>query len=169
MVVIYLQARRDASERIHVLGADAWEGQTVAEVFAAMQRHGYVFAEHLMPHDSETRNVATRTTPAQVMRGLGQRVRVVPRDELLRGINAVRAPFPRLVFDRRRCATLLEMLGAYIKAWDATGKVFKPTPRHNQASHYADALRCFAMGYREPREVNAKGAPEVRDQQNLRI
>jgi hypothetical protein len=150
---VYVQPRRDASDRLNVLGADAWEGQTVSEVLAAMQRHGYVIAKHLMPHDADTRSVVTKVTPAQVARGLGQRVEVVPRGELVPGINAMRALFPRLVFDRRGCATLLHMLSAYIKKWDERGKVFQPKPAHTQASHFADALRTFAVGYRDLPEM----------------
>jgi hypothetical protein len=157
MVVVYFQSRADTSERINVLGADAWEGHTVPEVLAAMQPRGYVIGEHLMPHDADTRNVVTKVTPAEVARGLGYRVRVVPRSDLLPGINAVRALFPRLVFDRRGCATLLEMLAAYIKRWDEKNKVFQPKPAHTQASHFADALRTFAVGYRERRDDRPQG------------
>lgn len=44
--------------------------------------------------------------------------------------------------------------------WDAKGKTFRGAPLHSWASHYADALRTFAVGYREPREVNKQALPK---------
>jgi phage terminase large subunit len=149
-VVVYFQPRHDASERIHVLGADAFEGAALPEIIATMQRHGYVFGTHYAPHDAANREKGTGKTYAGVARELGVKLTVVPRGlSLLEGINAVRSMFPRFVFDRRGCAQLVPALGAYSKLWDAKAKIFRPSPAHTQASHYADAVRSFVMGYRD--------------------
>ena len=149
-VVVYLQPKNDPSERIHVIGAEAWEGAALPEIVAGMQAHRYTFGTHLVPHDAANREKGSGKTYVDVARELGVRLKVVPRaPNLLEGIGAVRALFPRLVFDRRGCARLLEALGAYTKTWDPRGKVFRPSPAHTWASHYADALRTFAVGYRD--------------------
>ena len=149
-VVVYLQPRHDPGERVHVIGCDAWEGAALPEIIAGMQAHGYTFGTHLVPHDAANREKGSGKTYVDVARELGVRLKVVPRaPNLLEGIGAVRALFPRLVFDRRRGAKLLEALGAYTKTWDPRGKVFRPSPAHTWASHYADALRTFAVGYRD--------------------
>lgn len=155
-VIVYFQPLRDPSERIHVIDCDAWEGAALPEILAGVQRHGYAFAEHLVPHDAGNREKGSGKTYVDVARELNVRLRVVPRGpDLLEGIGAVRALFPRLVFDRRRCARLVEALGAYTKTWDPRGKVFRPSPAHTWASHYADAVRTFAVGYRDRDEGDA--------------
>ena len=37
--------------------------------------------------------------------------------------------------------------GRVHETWDPRGKGFRPNPAHTWASHYADALRTFAVGY----------------------
>jgi hypothetical protein len=68
------------------------------------------------------------------------------------GVDAVRRMFGRLRFDRRKCGKLLEALAEYQKVWDPRGKTYRNTPLHSWSSHYSDALRTFAVGFREPRD-----------------
>jgi hypothetical protein len=159
-VVVYLQPRHDPSERIHVLGADAYEGAALPEIIVGLGRRGYVFGTHLVPHDAGAREKGSGKTYQETAHELGVRLKVVPRElSVLEGIGAVRALFPRLVFDRRGCARLLEALGAYTKTWDPRGKVFRPSPAHTWASHFADALRTFAVGYRDRDDAVAPRRP----------
>jgi phage terminase large subunit len=148
-VVLYLQPLRDPGGPIHVLRADAFEGAALPEIIAGMQRHGYVFGRHLVPHDAGHREKGTGQTYVDVGRGLGVKLEVTPRLDLLEGISAVRALFSRLVFDRRGCQKLLEALGSYTKVWDPKGKVYRQSPAHTWSSHYADAMRTFATAYRD--------------------
>ena len=144
--VVYVQ---DVGERLHIVNAEEYEGRALPEILARVQQHGYVFRDHLAPHDIEVRDYTAGITRREVARRLGFNFTTVPRLSVQEGIDAVRRMFPRLVFDRRRCAKLLEALGAYQKVWDARGKTFRDAPMHSWASHYADALRTFAIGYRE--------------------
>jgi phage terminase large subunit len=158
-VIGYFQPARDPGERIHVIDCDAYEGTGLPEIVAGMHRHAFVFERHLAPHDAEQHDLGSGKTLAQTAAGLGVRFQVVPRGDLLQGIDQVRAVFPRLVFDRRRCARLIEALGAYTKTWDAKGKVFRPNPAHTWASHFADMLRTFAMGFRDRPNVDPRSLP----------
>jgi hypothetical protein len=95
------------------------------------------------------RDYTAGITRREVAQRLGFRFTTVPRLSVQEGIDAVRRLFPRLVFDRRQCAKLLQALAEYQKVWDARGKTFRDAPMHSWASHYADALRTFSVGYRE--------------------
>jgi phage terminase large subunit len=154
-VIVYVQER---GEWLDVVDCEGFTGVDTTGAVARLQAHGYVFREHLAPHDADQHNVASGQSPKEVAARLGVRFRVVPKTDVQWGIDAVRRLFPRLRFDRRRCAKLLEALAGYEKQWDPRGKVFRDRPLHSWHSHYADALRTFAVGYREPiaHDPNAK-------------
>lgn len=146
--IVYVQP---VGERLHVVNAEEYEGLSLPDILSRMQRHGYTFRQQLAPFDIEVRDYSVGVSRRDVARRLGVRFDVAPRLTVAEGIDAVRRLFPRLVFDRRACARLLQALAEYQKVWDAKGKTFRDAPLHSWASHYADALRTFAVGYRERR------------------
>ncbi len=153
--IIYVQ---EAGERLHVIHAEDFEGLSLPEILSRTQRHGYVFdpRRQLAPHDIEVRDLSVGVSRRDVAARLGTRFTTVPRSGVAEGIDAARRLFPRLVFDRRRCAKLLQALAEYQKVWDPKGKTFRDAPLHSWASHYADAMRTFALGYREPRDPDQR-------------
>ena len=52
--------------------------------------------------------------------------------------------FPRCQFDEAGCSLGLKRLRAYRKEWDELRGVWKDRPRHDEASHAADAFLTFA-------------------------
>jgi len=164
--ICYVQ---EAGERLHVVNAEDFEGLSLPEILSRTQRHGYVFdaRRQLAPHDIEVRDLSVGISRREVAAKLGTRFTTVARGSVAEGIDAVRRLFPRLVFDRRQCAKLLQALGEYQKVWDARGKVFRDAPLHSWASHYADALRTFALGYRERRESSRRAPKPARTNWNL--
>ena len=150
-VVLYAQ---DRGEWLDLVNADAFERMSLPEILSDVQGHRYVIREWLAPHDISQHEFGSGQTPLEVARRLGVAFRVAPKLDVQTGIDSVRRLFARLRFDRRRCAKLLEALGGYQKVWDARGKVFRDKPLHSWHSHYADALRVLATGYREPRDVS---------------
>jgi hypothetical protein len=157
--VVYVQ---EAGEWLHVVGADEYEGLSLPEIIARVQGRGYVFGRHLAPHDIEVRDYTAGITRREVAARLGFRFKTTPRLSVAEGVDAVRRLFPRLVFDRRQGAKLLQALGEYQKVWDARGKVFRDAPLHNWASHLCDALRTFAVGYRERDDDRPHGAYQAK-------
>jgi hypothetical protein len=59
-------------------------------------------------------------------------------------IATARAVFPRCQFDETGCSVGLKRLRAYRKEWDEQRGVWKDRPRHDDASHGADAFMTFA-------------------------
>lgn len=88
-------------------------------------------------------------TRLQTLIELGRRPRLVPRHKLEDGINAARRLIPRCLFDGDRCELGLERLRQYRREWDDGRKAFQDHPRHDHASHAADAFRYLAMAWRE--------------------
>lgn len=114
----------------------------------------YTYGRHYFPHDIEARDFSsdgrTRLAMAESL-GLTPAV-VVPRGDVADGIQAVRTLFPRFVFDQEKCYEGLEALKRYRRAWNEAQKTWATHAEHSWASHAADSLRCFAMGYQDPRE-----------------
>jgi phage terminase large subunit len=117
----------------------------------ALKDKPYTYGRHYFPHDIEARDFSsdgrTRLAMAEQL-GLKPAV-VVPRGDVADGIQAVRTLFPRFVFDSEKCYEGIECLKAYRREWSETRKAWLEHPLHDFASHAADALRTFAMGYQE--------------------
>jgi hypothetical protein len=111
----------------------------------------YTLGRIYWPHDIEARDFSsdgrTRLAIAESL-GLKPSV-VVPRGDIADGIAQVRTMFPRFLFDAEKCYEGLEALKAYRREWSETRKDWLDHPLHNYASHAADSLRTFAMGYQE--------------------
>lgn len=111
-----------------------------------LQGRPYVYGEHLLPHDAEARELGTGRSRVETLARLGVKARVLPREGVDDGIQAVRLLIPRSWFDAGKCAAGLEALRNYRREWNEKRDVYQPRPLHDWASHAADAARCAAMG-----------------------
>jgi phage terminase large subunit len=117
----------------------------------------YTFGRHLLPHDVEHYELGTGKSRADVLRGLGVKVTPLPQAPVEDGIQAVRSLLPRCWFDETACGRGIEALRQYQREYDDRLQTFKARPRHDWASHAADAFRYLAMGLRDatPRPMPA--------------
>lgn len=121
-----------------------------------LQSKGYVYTEHVWPHDGNHRIIGKNI---QTSKEMGQEVgirpiRIVPRttsviDDIR---NYCKPVLPRCFFDEARCSVGIKHLDNYRKAWDDRNGQWKDKPLHDEASHCADAFRTFAVGYRDRQE-----------------
>jgi len=106
------------------------------------EKKGYVYGKHLWPHDGGHGHLGLGSKKLNELMGdLGIDVQVQPRTDVQVGIQAVRQMLSRCWFDQERCAEGLKALRSYRKEWDEIRGIWKPTPRHDFASHGADAFR----------------------------
>ncbi len=134
-----------------------WEGVDESLPACARQvvQREWTWKRHLLPHDAAQREKHTESklTMEQTLNRLGVRpTRIVQRGGISDGINAVQMLLPRMVFDETACEAGLNALRAYGREWNERMGVWRSEPRHDWASHGADALRTFAAGFREQRE-----------------
>lgn len=135
---------------IRLIEYQEWTGTALTAVARDILQKPYAYEKHILPHDAEVREMTTAQTRRAVLEGiLGNRIEIAPRLEVADGINAVRANFPRMWFDKTKCERGLECLRNYRKKWDDSRKTFLQTPMHDWASHGADALRMLGVTYRE--------------------
>jgi phage terminase large subunit len=114
-----------------------------------LQDRPYIYGEHLLPHDAAARELGTGRSRVETLRRLGVKARVLPREGVDDGIQAVRLMIPRSWFDAGKCAAGLEALRNYRREWDEKRDNFRPRPLHDWSSHAADAARAAAMGLPE--------------------
>jgi phage terminase large subunit len=150
---------------IHVI--DYWQGahsdsmvQAVAALAAKPYRYGYDW----VPHDAKTPETSNGRTRVEMLASLRRMPRVVALHKVDDGINAARVTLGRCYFDQEKCAQGLNALREYRSEWDDEKKVFSNKPRHDWASHAADAFRYLAMAWRE---LTPDAMPKT-DQEKLR-
>jgi hypothetical protein len=114
-----------------------------------LQAKGYVYGEHVLPHDAHVQDLGSGKTRIETLTGLGIRPRVLSQHKVPDGINAVRLLLPRCWFDAEKCARGLEALRHYRAEWDERRQTLREQPLHDWSSHAADAFRYLAMGLRE--------------------
>ncbi|WP_321449278.1 terminase [uncultured Cohaesibacter sp.] len=113
---------------------------------------GAVWGQHFGPHDLNVRELmAEGKTRQEVAQGLGIKFEVVPRVADKRdGIEASRQILPLCAFDEEECSTGIKHLTNYRKDFDEKNGVWKSQPRHDEASHGADAFQTFSTGWVKP-------------------
>jgi hypothetical protein len=131
-------------------------GEAYSYYIGELQKRGYVWGTHHLPHDAEHERQQGDTTEAPVdtlrKSKLGGRWEVVPRvEDINHGIQLTRAAFSNCTFDETGCKEGLIHLQNYRKEWDEARGTWKLKPRHDEHSEGADAYRQYAQGYRPTR------------------
>ena len=139
---------------------DYYEGSGVGlEHYAkVLQDKGYVYDQHILPHDVRVRELGSGMSRLETLADLGIRdVEIAPQLNIDDGIQKVRSMLPNCWFDGIKCEKGIDSLINYSRDWDENGKTWRLRPRHDWASHGADAFRYLAIGYRP--NVSDWGAP----------
>ncbi len=131
---------------VHVIDYYQSSGAGLDHYVNILQGRGYVYGQHLLPHDAAASELGTGTTRLETLRRLGVNGRVLPAAKVDDGINAVRLLIPRCWFDASKCAQGLEALRLYQREWDDKAQDFRARPLHDWTSHAADAFRYLAAG-----------------------
>ena len=125
-------------------------GEGLAHYANVLKSKPYVYDGHLLPHDAEVKELGTGTSRTEVLQSLGIRATVVPVQRVEDGINAVRLLLPRCWFDSEKCAKGIKALREYQREWVDKLGTWRASPRHDWASHGADAFRYLALGLKPP-------------------
>jgi len=165
-MTIWFHQRVGTSNRLFDYYQNSGEGlQHYAKI---LKDKGYFFGTHYMPHDIAVRELGNNgKSRKEVAEGLGIRpIHKVTRpkniEEVLDGIEAVRAFLATCWIDEVSCAEGIRALDNYQKEWDDGAGTWKKGPLHNWASHGSDALRTGATGFTATQIVNeADLYPEV--------
>jgi phage terminase large subunit len=106
----------------------------------------YSYEKHYLPHDVEVRELTHAKTRREVVENHGLKP-VYPgqKREAAERINAVRQFLSICVFDAVKCEKGLQALRHYRVDYDEKNKTPRKVPKHDWASHPADAFGELAM------------------------
>lgn len=133
--------------QVRVIRCEAFQGMELSGIIQQVNSHGYLFSQHIAPHDINVRELGSGSRIRQA-RNLGISFTVAPMPkEVSRqsGINAVRVLLPKCVFDRNHCKDGIDALKSYRTEYNEQRQVFSNNPLHDWASDYADSFRYFAI------------------------
>lgn len=153
---IWFRQRVDGKE--HIIDHLEVSGMGLEYYIDELTKRGYVYGEHVFPHDMSAQEFGSGRSRIDVFRewagsnGLGGRARILEKHKVADGISAVRMVLDQCYFDSTKCQRGLEALKAYTKRYDEKNQIFSDKPKHDWASHSADAFRLFAMGKRDHSE-----------------
>jgi phage terminase large subunit len=135
---------------IHILDYYAVSGADVPDLAAAIHKRPYIYGKHYLPHDARMKMLASNgRSIVEQLWVLDVKGEIVPDIGVQNGIQAARAMLPTCYFDLAKCDQGLESLRHYQREWDEDKRCFRESPRHDWASHAADAFRMLAVAWRE--------------------
>lgn len=138
-----------AGREIRIIDCYDNSGEGLQHYAQVLNAKGYTYESHNAPHDIQVREIGTGKSRIETAKSLGINFKVVPNLSVYDGISAVRGILSRCYFDKTKCAQGLEALRHYKKEYDEKRGVFKTQPLHDWSSHYADAFRYFAVGFKD--------------------
>lgn len=113
-----------------------------------LQDKGYIYSEHILPHDVRVRELGSGKSRLETLEALNIRpVTIAPQLNIDDGIQAVRSMLPKCWFNAETCEHGIDALRQYHREYDDNNRTWKGRPNHDWSSHSADAFRYFATGY----------------------
>jgi phage terminase large subunit len=118
----------------------------------------WIYGDHFFPHDIKVHMLDSKLSRLETLRTLGIEASYpLEAPNVMDAINATRRMLDRTWIDPMYCEKGLEHLRNFRADWDEGMRVFKTTYRHDEHSHGARALDCFATQYDDPKSVSADG------------
>jgi len=114
-----------------------------------IKKLNYMWGTDYLPHDGASKHVQGDSAEQQLTKA-GRIVECLTNDGIDTGINAARAVFPFVYFDREGCADGIQHLRHYRWKRSNDGVVMSREPLHDEHSDGADAWRTFAMARNRP-------------------
>lgn len=131
---------------IHLIDYHEENGKGIDYYVQVIKEKKYNYGTHLAPHDIQSRSLATGRSLLEISESLGLKFEVVPKTDIMNGIQATRSIIPRCWFDEKKCDRGIQALKSYRKEYSERLSTFRDSPLHDWSSHGADAFRYLAVG-----------------------
>jgi len=144
---------------------EGW-GEPYSYYVTELQKKGYVWGAHYLPHDAwHVRQGADENiAPYKMLQKLGlsnlEKVDVIAN--LSQGIQITRDAFSTCWFDEVECKEGIIHLDGYCKRWNKTANRFTDEPVKNIHTEGADSFRQFAQGYKGDEYNRKKPRPKIK-------
>ena len=118
-----------------------------ADFINVLRSKPYVYEFIYLPHDSVKTGSSIMVPMAkQYKRIFGHAIQIIPRSNVLDGIQLVKTEFHKFKFNSVLCSEGLLALQEYAPRQTGDKTAFTDKPIHNWASHPADSLRYMVQG-----------------------
>jgi len=145
-VIIFTQTIKGI---IYVIDVYDAKGKGLKEHSDMVQRKPYRYWSHNLPWDGAKRDMNAKTPKRWLVEYGLMNVRVSERLSFKIGIDNTESLFPRFVINELKCGRLKNALMIYRWKVDSTTGESSGTHVHDEASHFADALRTLGTSYRD--------------------
>lgn len=141
-----------AHNEIRLIDYYECNGQDIEHYCDELKKRPYKYGKHFVPHDAANKLLAAggRSIVQQAF-GFGVKMYVVPATSQQNGIEAARKTIEVSWFDPIKCKEGMEGLKQYQFEFDEEKKIFRSKPRHDWASHGADAYEIIGQVWRNPK------------------
>jgi phage terminase large subunit len=146
MTIIFTQT---VGKEIRFIDYYEASGEGLISCAKTLKDKGYLYGTHTAPHDIEVRELTTGKSRKETAKGYGIDFKVAPNLSIEDGIDATRNILSKCWFEKDKCSRLLNALKSYHKEYDEKNKCYRNNPKHDWSSHGADAMRMFAVAYKE--------------------
>lgn len=123
-----------------------WDDAAVGKAIAQFQHHKeYQYKYHFGPHDLKNTEISIGVSRMNVAKQHGIKFKLVPKTDVLSGIDLVRKILINVYFDADRTLQGTRALKEYHKKWNETLQKYDDNPVHDWSSHGADGFRYLAQ------------------------
>ena len=137
---------------IRIIDYHSSNGKSIPFYTGLIESKEYIYDTHWLPHDARAKTLASggKSIIEQMAAKIPiTKMKIVPSLSLQDGIQATRMALLKCWFDEEKTIELIECLKQYQREYDEDKKVFRDKPRHDWASHGADAMRMLAIAWSE--------------------
>lgn len=128
-------------KEVHCIDYYENSDEPLAHYVKWLKEKPYVFEKHFMPHDAASRSLQSGKSLADIARGLGLKIDVLPRDtNEMFGIECLRNMLPRFFFDQIKCDKGIKAVESFRKEWNEKLGCYREKSYHDWASHGSKAL-----------------------------
>ena len=134
---------------VHIIDYYEASGAGLEHYVKMLQDKGYVYDQHIFPHDVRVRELGSGKSRIEMLEDLGvHNIEIAPQLLIDDGIQQVRTLLDKCYFDEGKTEKLWDALNNYSRDWDENGKTWRMRPKHDWSSHACDSMRYLAVGYR---------------------
>lgn len=124
-------------------------GKSIGELVDLIRSKKYHYWEHWLPHDADYRVMweIVETKKAIFTRLWLWNIKITPKIWIDDWIQATKLCFKNMWFDAEKCNNGINALKSYVYDYNDKNKTWSKEPKHDWASHTADALRYLWVAY----------------------
>lgn len=143
---VWFGQRPKSSSRMRMIDHEEMHDQGAPQFAKMLRDKPYIYGGYFSPHDSRAREWSSGgLTPDDVLASHGIIAQPVPNLSVVDRLHAGRMFISQCEFDERNCKEGIRAMRNY--KWDIHSKTKqrRETPKHDWASHSADAFTYFAL------------------------